>query len=402
MRTLLSSKLKFPGFILLTITIILLGIGISITRPFLSLYLTNVIHMSPFQLGLFMCLNALGGIIASTWLGKYSDATGARKGIMLLSSFASVLGYLAFLLLHQYVLLLIVTTLLLGLGSSTFPQIFAYARESAIRTRQQDATFAVSTLRSFFSLAWVIGPLAGATLLSISGFHGLFLITASLFLIAFFIVLWRLQNTKNQSTPHQRPKDPISLWKTLKRWDVFAASIAFIFANSALSMNGLYMPLLVTKAIGAPQSTVGIVASLSAFLEIPIIILLGSIVGRFKKRSMLLIGCLSATIYYFGMAFSHSALEVLLLQIVCAINVSVLVSIGMSYFQDFLPHAPGTTTTLYSNTSNLGSLIGSIGGGLVAQLIDFRFVFVLCGILALSALFFLYIGKTKKPEQLLP
>ncbi len=93
---------RLPGFVILTFIITLLGVGVSISRPYLSLFSTNVIHMNPAQLGIFMCLNSLGGIVASTWLGKFSDTHSARKTVMLLSAFCSIFGYLSFVFLHNY------------------------------------------------------------------------------------------------------------------------------------------------------------------------------------------------------------------------------------------------------------------------------------------------------------
>ncbi len=292
-----------------------------------------------------------------------------------------------------YIILLIVSTILLGLGSSTYPQVFAYARESASRSMKQDATFAISALRSFFSLAWVIGPLVGAGTLGLVGYDGLFTLTASLFVVSFLFIVFKI--SKNQAKvqePHER--QPISLLTTLKRWDVLASSIAFILANSASQMNGLYMPLLLTKVIHAPEHMVGFVVSSSAALEIPIIIGLGAVAERLGKRLFLLMGCLSGAIYYAGISFANQAWEVLVLQIFCAIFISMLVSVGMSYFQEFLPDAPGTATTLFSNTGNIGSLLGSIVGGFIAELFNFRAVFIVCSIFALISFAFLLRKKS--------
>lgn len=379
---------RLPDFVVLTFIITLLGVGVSISRPYLSLFSSNVIHMNPAELGIFMCLNSLGGIVASTWLGKFSDTHSARKTVMLLSAFCSIFGYLSFVFLHNYISLLIVSTLFLGLGSSTYPQVFAYARESASRSMKRDATFAISALRSFFSLAWVIGPLVGAGALGLVGYSGLFTLTAGLFVISFLLIVFKISK-RQTSGRESRECQPVSLLTTLKRWEVLAACIAFILANSASQMNGLYMPLLLTKVIHAPEHMVGFVVSLSAALEIPIIIGLGTVAERFGKRLFLLLGCLSGAIYYVGISFANEAWEVLVLQIFCATFISMLVSVGMSYFQEFLPEAPGTATTLFSNTGNIGSLLGSIVGGFIAEFFNFRAVFIVCSVLALISFAFL-------------
>jgi len=364
----------------------LIGIGLSITRPYLSLFATNVIHMTPVKLGAFLCANALGGVVASTWLGKLSDSHRPKKDIILISSLCAGLGYGSFVFLHNYFILLFATTALLGFGSAAFPLMFAYARESAVSTQAGDSTFAISTLRSFFSLAWVIGPLAGAWVLSSLSYDGLFISTAAIFAVVFIVTLRRLKRRPSAgiTAPTQ-----ISVLSNLKRFDVLTSCISFIAVYTAMNVNGIYMPLFVTKTLHAPQHVVGWVVSLSAGLEIPIMLVLGSLAMRIGKRTLLLAGAIFGGAYYVGCIFAYAAWQVLALQLFCALYIAINVSIGMSYFQDFMPTAPGSATTLYSNTSNVGAMLGSLIGGVIAQAFGFRAVYWFCALLSVVSYVFL-------------
>lgn len=367
----------FPDFFVLTFAIILVGIGMSITRPFLSLFFTDIIHMSPLKLGIFTFMNGIGGIVASTWLGKLSDARTPKKTIIWISTICGALGYLSFIVIHGYWPLLIVSTILLGLGAAAYPQLFAYARESARLSMAGDATVAISTLRSFFSLAWVIGPLAGTWLLAAYNFNGLFSGTAVLFVAMLIVVVLRLQRRTVTAAPARSAAHPqnITLPQLLKRTDVWMTSISSTAVYTAMNMNGLYMPLLLTHTLHGPEHMVGWVVSLSAGLEIPIIIGVGMLAERVGKRPLMLVGSLFGILYYLGAALASHPWEMLVLQLFCATFVSIAVSIGMSYFQDFAPDAPGMVTTLYSNTSNFGAMAGSLLGGIVAQAFGFRSVY---------------------------
>ncbi len=164
----------FPEFFVLSFCITLVGIGLSITRPYLSLFYTDIIHMTPLRLGIFTFINGIAGVVASTWLGRMSDAKTPKKDIIWISTVCAAIGYVSFIFIHSYWPLLVVSTVLLGLGASAYPQLFAYARETARLASRGDATGAISMLRSFFSLAWVIGPLAGTWLLGAYRYNGLF------------------------------------------------------------------------------------------------------------------------------------------------------------------------------------------------------------------------------------
>ncbi len=158
----------------------------------------------------------------------------------------------------------------------------------------------------------------------------------------------------------------------------------------------MYMPLFLTHTLHGPERMVGWVVSLSAGLEIPIMIGVGILAGRVGKRPLLLMGSVFGTLYYLGAAVAATAWQMLVLQLLCATFVSIAVSIGMSYFQDFAPDAPGMVTTLYSNTSNVGSMAGSLLGGVMAQAFGFRSVFWFCTFLGVISFVFLIRRKARR------
>jgi len=66
----------------------------------------------------------------------------------------------------------------------------------------------------------------------------------------------------------------------------------------------------------------------------------------------------------------------------------------MTYFQNFIPDMPGTATTLYMNTSKVGSMIAFLIFGFTAELYGYRSVYLVCTLLAAIALILLgAVGK---------
>ncbi|QRF22762.1 MFS transporter [Alicyclobacillus sp. TC] len=385
---------QMPGYFALVFSITLVGVGLAVTRPYLSLYLTNQIHTSPVELGAFMCTNGIGGIIASTWLGKKSDTGTPKKFIILLSCLSAGCGYACFLFMHNYIQLLIFTTFLLGMGAAAFPQLFAYARESAIASTTSHPARTIASLRAFFSFAWVVGPLFGAWGLSLLGYNGLFMSTSLIYFLIFGVALLSLQRRQHTQIPKIESS---TLWKNLQRREIFYSIIAFVFASTASSVNGMYMPLFVTRTIGAQEHVVGWVFSLSAGLEIPIMIGLSAVSEKIEKRKILLFGIICGILYYTGVIFTDAAWQMLILQVFCAIFIAIISSTGMSYFQDFMPESAGSATTLFSNTNNIGSVAGSLLGGTIAQTLGFRAVYESNIGLALFAFFLLYLAKKRQP-----
>lgn len=62
-----------------------------------------------------------------------------------------------------------------------------------------------------------------------------------------------------------------------------------------------------------------------------------------------------------------------------------MAGLGMTYFQQRMPGQFSAATTLFSNTSVVGSMLSGIVAGGWAQLFGYRPVFLLCAALSLLA-----------------
>jgi SET family sugar efflux transporter-like MFS transporter len=66
-------------------------------------------------------------------------------------------------------------------------------------------------------------------------------------------------------------------------------------------------------------------------------------------------------------------------QIARGIAIAVVGALGITYFQELVPHATGRATTLFANTSAAGSLVSGIFAGTTAQYLGYRPVLLICG-----------------------
>ncbi len=161
--------------------VLLIGLASSLTAPYLPLFGAQVAHMSPFALGAFMTLLALSSIVVSLQLGRVSDRLPSRKPVVLLTAAAATAGYVLLTTTTSYALLCVIAAVFLGTGAASFPQLFAFTRTRFGDVPAALAEQGLTTLRSVFSLAWVVGPGVGAAVQGTLGFHGLFLMTAALY-----------------------------------------------------------------------------------------------------------------------------------------------------------------------------------------------------------------------------
>jgi len=396
MITRLKDLFYIKGYPLFVLCMLLLGVAISITMPYLSLYSTEELGMSAGAFGIFMAISSLSGVFVNSFIAKRSDNGMNRKVVILLAMISSAIGYASYLVFHNYFVLLLAVTFFNGLGAAAMPQIFAYSQESANESNSDDKTFAMSTLRSLFSLGFLIGPLGGTLILVSFGYNGLFLGTAAMFLTIALLVFFFLQTRtyKKVSSIKKQNATP-----SLKGKQIRYPFIAFIFLLAVNTINGINTPLLIVNELHGSHEDVGLVASICAGLEIPIMLILGSMSKKVSNHTLMIVGCFIGIFYYIILSVSTHPWQIITAQIIQAIFVAIVMGNGLSYFTDLLPESPGLSATLYSNSSTIGRLFGSLGGGFFAQWVGFRYVNIICIALVVVSFFILWIVRPTQQKN---
>ncbi|OCT11312.1 MFS transporter [Paenibacillus pectinilyticus] len=392
MYTRVKNLFAIKGYRLFVVCVLLVGTGISITMPYLSLYFTEDFGMSTGAFGFFTAVSSLSGVLMNSFIGKRSDSKLDRKWIIVAATVSSALGYASYIVFHNFFMLLITVSFFSGLGAAAMPQIYAYAQESANESQSEDKTFAMSTLRSLVSLGFLVGPLVGTIILGAVGFKGLFLWTSAIFLTIATLVFVFLPNRK--SIPKKKAGTGDS---SLKNRRILYPFIAFIFLFAVNAINGINTPLFIVNELHGTHTDVGLVVSVCAGLEIPIMLVLGALGRKISNHSLMIGACFIAIIYYLILSASTGAWQLIGAQLLQAMFVAIIMGNGLSYFTKLLPDSPGLSSTIYYNGSIIGRLVGSLGGGLVAQFIGFRHVYLVClGIVMIS---FLILWKTRPQED---
>ncbi|ALC83955.1 MULTISPECIES: sugar efflux transporter [Bacillus] len=388
MYTRFKKLFTIKGYSLFVICLLLIGIGSSITNPYLPLYLTEDFGMSTGAFGIFMAVILLSGVIVNSLIAKHSDRGVDRKWIIIVATISSALGFASYLVFHNFFILLIVVCLFNAFGAPAIPQIYASAQESANASNSDDNTFAMSTLRSLISLGFLIGPLGGTVILGSLGYKGLFLGTAAIFLITASLVYLFLQRQKavQKNTKKKKSSDTYSL----KSKEINQPLIAFIFLFVVNTISMIITPLFIVNELQGTHMDVGLVVSICAGLEIPIMLVLGALGKKISNHSLMIYGCLIAVIYYTILSVSTHTWQLIAAQLLQATFVAIIMGNGLSYFNDLLPNSPGITTTIYMNGATIGRLIGSLGGGFIAQFVGYRNVFWVCLVLVIFSFFILW------------
>ncbi|MFS0869037.1 sugar efflux transporter [Paenibacillus xylanilyticus] len=380
------------GYGLFVICVLMVGTGISITLPYLALYCTEELGMSAGAFGVFTAVSSLSGVVANSFIGKYSDRKQDRKLIIIIATVSSAVGYASYLLFDNYLILLIIVSFFSGLGAAVMPQIYAYAQESATESNSDDKTFAMSTLRTLVSLGFLVGPLVGTMILGAVGYKGLFLGTSAIFLIIATLVLVFLP--KKRAVQKKRADTAGS--PSVTRRQIWFPSIAFILLFAVNAINGIVTPLFIVNELHGTHTDVGLVVSICAGLEIPIMFALGALGRKLSNHTLMINACFIAVIYNIVLSLSTDSWQIIAAQLLQAVFVAIAMGNGLSYFTELLPNSPGLSSTIYYNGSIIGRLVGNLGGGIIAQFAGIREVYWVCLAVVSVSFFILWSIRPQK------
>ena len=396
-RTLLRNRI----FLELLVCNVLLGLTYSFVGPFMSLFGTQEVKMSNVTFGLFMTISSLTAIVLSTWLAHWSDTRYSRRSMLLLGSACGVAGYIGYAFVRDVVWITVIGSIILGISSITFSQLFAYSREMLSRSEVSptETPLYMNIFRLFFSLAWTVGPALASWVMIHYSFRGTFLTAAAVFAL-FLVAIWKC-------VPYAppfvggKPVTVLPLHRALTRPGLLPHFIAFVLIFTSTTICMVNLPLLVTADIGGDMTHVGIIYSLAPVFELPFMFFFGMLATKGNNTRLIRISFILAVVYFAGLALVRAPWHIYPLQIVSAAMISVVSGIAISFFQDFLPDQVGTATNVYSNAMRVGGTAGYLLFAVLAEPFGHRAVFVFCTVMCLVATGILYLYR-KSPAAQMP
>lgn len=368
------------------IVIFMTGLAGALRIPVLSVYLHQEVTPDPMMVGYFYSINSLVSMILSQIVAHYSDRYPNRKRIIAISCLMQLFGSLLFAFNRDYYTLLILGTLIMGLGSAATSQLFAFAREYS-NTQQRDTTMFNSIMRAQLSLAWIVGPPIAYILAEQLGFTFMYIATATILAISILIVVLMLPQTLNSEQKNAKDEPLREEGITSNRRSVILLTIANLLFWTCNSMMFINIPLYLTEIRQLPQQLAGVMMGTAAAIEIPVMLLAGYFTRFISKKSLMLLGVFAGMGYYIGLSFAQNEWQFIALQLFNGIFVGILASIGMLYFQDLMPYKMGTATTLFSNTGSGSWIIAGQLAGIMASQFGYQSTFILAAILCTIAFF---------------
>ena len=429
---------------------VLIATSGSLFAPVMSYYLNTELGFDPIHISIVFALLPLATIAIVQTIARFSDMGLQRPMIICIASLFGIASSMVLYSRPDFVTMCTIGLICLGTHPVAFPQIFASAREFAIKHVKQGSLMFTTFLRSLTSLSWVVGPPLAFAIALGGSFNLLFTVTAVMFFLCFLASYFFLPNVFDANQGEGSPEsadgkvnaaanadskasaeasadssaetsaaasaagaenhapDAEQVHQAAKAARLAGAKVAWwkdgsvmmLFAGTGLIFTAFSsyissMPLYVIQELELSNSLPGYIMGLAAFLEIPLMFLGAKLSKIIGLKTVVLIGAISLFVFLVLLHWTTTPAQLLAVQIFPALFIAFLGSIGMVLFQEMLPTIPGQSTSLFINASTAGQIAG---GGMISLAESGSYMTIYNGGMGIAVVGVILIALVKKPN----
>lgn len=390
---------RFAIFALLLVVLIT-QIGVGIIAPILSVYAIEL-GATGVTIGLMVAGFSIARGILQPIVGNYSDRLGQKRFLVaglvtyavaaVTYTFAGSVGHLVLIRLFH------------GVGSAmTVPMAMAIMAGMSPKGKE-GRYMGIFNVAMFAGIGG--GPLVGGVFRDLWGMNSAFYAMAITSLLAMTLVLIllpaRAQGQEN------RPRSGIltTLKSMLGNRKISGTLLLQLAAMPIMSLCFGYLPILMTRVIGATGFEIGAVVAIRTITNT----ILQPVFGRMadKGHKLLILGAGSAVVsvllFFVPSAISLVQFLVLFL-LIGAAEAAIWPTLGSYVVEEGRNYGQGSMMGVFNMAVSAGILIGSMGGGLLMDLSGIEFAFYGVGaflaMCAVISIWLIYSGQRSERMKL--
>jgi len=352
--------------------------GIAIFFSYINIYFYEL-GFSLAQIGLLVALGPLVSLVAQPLWGIVSDRTSKRRVLMFVT-FCTAISSLLFPLHSAFVYIGLIVVINSGFGTSMMPLGDAITLKFLEGKDVNYSTVRVTGAISFAIMAAVAGNLLFGNIVNIFYWNTAFL------LLTLLAIYWMPSEPALTKTAETK-SGVMQLFQNKVILVVFLSAFALGVANSfVIAFVGVRL-----AAIGANNSQIGIAMSIAAISEIPILLFVNKLFGKYKPIHLLLFVTLITTTRMLLMAFGETIPIVFLAQTLHGLTFMVHFYFSVVLINEHTPdHLKSTAQTLHAMfRMGMSALLGGAGAGLLSDYIGMQNVFLIMAVFVFSTCFIL-------------
>jgi len=301
--------------------------------PFLALYLTKKIGVSPAEAGMALLVYGAAAFIAAPLTGKLSDKLGALK-VMKFALFGSGVIFFLYSFISDYHWILVASFILAAVNEAFRPANLSMITE-IVAPSQRRMAFALNRLA--INAGMSIGPVIGG-FLTLIDYHYLFYANAVASIAAgiyFSSIKWSsLAGSEKEKTTEEVSKIRFAI---LSDKGFLFFLFAVIPANLVFFQHLGALPLYIVNDLGYTTAAFGLFGSINTVLIIFAEVPLNNFMNDTPYRKSLMIGALLAGIGFGGFAIATTVIPLVIAIIIFTFGEMIFFPVTAAYTSEIAP-----------------------------------------------------------------
>ncbi|MEX0931800.1 MAG: MFS transporter [Candidatus Paceibacterota bacterium] len=340
--------------------------------------------MTPQMVSLLFALGSIGNIIAYI----FAPAMLRRVGNYALTLFVITLVFAIFVGLSVATTALIVSLLFIAYRILSPMLLFAFDIFLETVSEREDETGAIrGAFFTFINIATILAPVLAGIVLSRYGYSGLYLYSALHLIPLFLIIAFNFRKFKDPEYPSIKiPTLTRQFWNNLDLRLIYIISFILQFFYAWMI---IYVPIYLHKHIGFSWDQIGLMLAIALvpflLLELP----LGRLADKkYGEKEMLIIGFIIMGVSTASLTFIDTASFLVWTSIlfVTRIGASFVEIMTESYFFKHMKGSDADEISFFRINAPLAYLFGPIVGIIALSFVDYRFLFLILGVIVLSGI----------------
>lgn len=394
------------GFLVVGLSMMMATLGLGAATPIIPIFVGEM-GGDDIARGIAYPAFTVTQLAISPFVGRLADRYG-RKWFLAFGLFTYVITAMGWFY-SDSVLEIVFFRAFSGIGSALiFPMSQSYI--GALAPKGSEGRY-MGTFNLFDFVGFGLGPLLAGILRDYTSIDLIFLSMTFLFALATLLVVILLptqpQGKKNNNSSgliplksaeneHMRPS-----WSQIIKNPLVQAIFSLRASVSvAIGVSFTFIPVLLEEDLGTSSTAVGLLIGGQQFMGGAIQPLMGILADKYSKQLIALIGSVLMAGSYWVATFSDTYWILLIAFVVGAGIGSAMSQVVAATNQVQIGRSLGLSTvaSLQSMAFAIGILIGSAGGGVVAQTLGRRFTFACAGLIIIAG-YLIYTARSSKNKE---
>ena len=332
--------------------------------PFLALYLTKKIGVSPAEAGTALLVYGAAAFLAAPITGRISDKFGPLK-VMKFALYGSGVLFFVYSFITNYYWILIASFILAAVNEAFRPANLSMISE-LVAPHQRRIAFALNRLA--INAGMSIGPVIGG-FLTLIDYHYLFYVNAFASIVSGIY----LSSTKWSSLVTEKSEETSVILPGLKA-SILSDKKFIFFLLAIIPANFVFfqhlgaLPLYIVNDLGYTTAAFGLFGAINTVLIIIVEVPLNNWMNNISYKTSLLIGALLSGIGFGGFTFATTTFAIVIAIIIFTFGEMIFFPVTASYASEIAPeNKRGEYMGYYQMTFSFGFSAGPWLGTVVYQ-----------------------------------